>query len=403
MKPSRSRSSEMAGAYKRSKFLAEQVRARIRPRRVSGRHRQPHRAHGRSRFQAHPHRPDRPRFPGRQHARLHRHRPERRQRPRCRPGSSARLRTRQTWRTLYPRRGRYDPRPDPAELASITGRKAPSLKLPYFVAWAAGVVTTGSPRITGIPPRAPLEAVRMARKKDVGLARESRPRAWLLARPRQTGACRRRRMVLAGDALALHRRRAPRMRPLGRTLGERRAARAACPLGAPGTWQGRPSSPSRTAPDPHRAALAVQAAPAPQAICSIGFCGALDPPSPSATSSSQLKSATAPEATPPACPAARPAHSGAAHLAKPHRATAAEKRHLHSTGAQVVEMEAAARRSCVRAIERAFLLRPRRQRSCAARISPTILMQFLMPDGRFNVLRLVSDALSNPFTPLSLN
>jgi dihydroflavonol-4-reductase len=51
------------------------------------------------------------------------------------------------------------------ELAAITGRKAPSVQLPYFVAWTAGVVTTGWAHLTGIPPRAPLEAVRMAKKK----------------------------------------------------------------------------------------------------------------------------------------------------------------------------------------------------------------------------------------------
>ena len=51
------------------------------------------------------------------------------------------------------------------ELAAITGRKAPTLELPYFVAWTAGVVSTGLAHLTGIPPRAPLEAVRMAKKK----------------------------------------------------------------------------------------------------------------------------------------------------------------------------------------------------------------------------------------------
>lgn len=51
------------------------------------------------------------------------------------------------------------------ELASITGRKAPTVELPYFVAYTAGVVTTAWARLTGIPPRAPLEAVRMAKKK----------------------------------------------------------------------------------------------------------------------------------------------------------------------------------------------------------------------------------------------
>jgi dihydroflavonol-4-reductase len=51
------------------------------------------------------------------------------------------------------------------ELAALTGRKAPTIELPYFVAWTAGVVTTGWAHLTGTPPRAPLEAVRMAKKK----------------------------------------------------------------------------------------------------------------------------------------------------------------------------------------------------------------------------------------------
>jgi dihydroflavonol-4-reductase len=51
------------------------------------------------------------------------------------------------------------------ELAAITGRKAPTVELPYFVAYTAGVVTTAWARVTGIAPRAPLEAVRMAKKK----------------------------------------------------------------------------------------------------------------------------------------------------------------------------------------------------------------------------------------------
>jgi len=51
------------------------------------------------------------------------------------------------------------------ELARLTGRKAPTIELPYFVAYTAGVITTALSRITGTPPRAPLEAVRMAKKK----------------------------------------------------------------------------------------------------------------------------------------------------------------------------------------------------------------------------------------------
>lgn len=51
------------------------------------------------------------------------------------------------------------------KLARLTGKVAPRMKLPYAVAYAAGVVTTGWARVTGHPPRAPLDAVRMAKKK----------------------------------------------------------------------------------------------------------------------------------------------------------------------------------------------------------------------------------------------
>jgi dihydroflavonol-4-reductase len=50
-------------------------------------------------------------------------------------------------------------------LTVITGRKAPKIKLPYAVAYAAGVVTTGWANLTGKEPLAPLEGVKMARKK----------------------------------------------------------------------------------------------------------------------------------------------------------------------------------------------------------------------------------------------
>jgi dihydroflavonol-4-reductase len=51
------------------------------------------------------------------------------------------------------------------KLARLTGRKAPRVKLPYAVAYAAGVITTGWAWVTGRPPLAPLDAVRMAKKK----------------------------------------------------------------------------------------------------------------------------------------------------------------------------------------------------------------------------------------------
>lgn len=50
-------------------------------------------------------------------------------------------------------------------LAGILERKAPRVQIPYAVAYAAGVASTAWAEITGKEPRAPLDAVRMARKK----------------------------------------------------------------------------------------------------------------------------------------------------------------------------------------------------------------------------------------------
>jgi len=51
------------------------------------------------------------------------------------------------------------------QLARITGRPAPTLRLPYAVAYCAGICSTAWAEWTGRPPRVPIEAVRMARKK----------------------------------------------------------------------------------------------------------------------------------------------------------------------------------------------------------------------------------------------
>ena len=50
-------------------------------------------------------------------------------------------------------------------LARTTGKKAPALRLPYAIAYCAGVCSTAWAGITGLPPRVPIDAVRMARKK----------------------------------------------------------------------------------------------------------------------------------------------------------------------------------------------------------------------------------------------
>lgn len=52
-----------------------------------------------------------------------------------------------------------------AALAGILERKAPSVQIPYALAYAAGVASTAWAEVTGKEPRAPLDAVRMSKKK----------------------------------------------------------------------------------------------------------------------------------------------------------------------------------------------------------------------------------------------
>lgn len=51
------------------------------------------------------------------------------------------------------------------QLESLTGIAGPKTKLPYGVAYAAGLISTGWSSISGKEPRAPIDAVRMAKKK----------------------------------------------------------------------------------------------------------------------------------------------------------------------------------------------------------------------------------------------
>jgi dihydroflavonol-4-reductase len=51
------------------------------------------------------------------------------------------------------------------KLEALTGMPAPKLRIPYAVAYAAGMASTGWAAVTGKEPRAPLDGVRMARKK----------------------------------------------------------------------------------------------------------------------------------------------------------------------------------------------------------------------------------------------
>jgi dihydroflavonol-4-reductase len=50
-------------------------------------------------------------------------------------------------------------------LAALSGKRAPRIKIPYAVAYATGAITTALAQVTGKPPLAPLEGVKMSRKK----------------------------------------------------------------------------------------------------------------------------------------------------------------------------------------------------------------------------------------------
>ena len=52
-----------------------------------------------------------------------------------------------------------------AHLEKVSGTKAPRWRIPYAVAYAAGVASTAWASVTGREPKAPLDAVKMARKK----------------------------------------------------------------------------------------------------------------------------------------------------------------------------------------------------------------------------------------------
>ncbi|MGH9693843.1 MAG: hopanoid-associated sugar epimerase [Bryobacteraceae bacterium] len=50
-------------------------------------------------------------------------------------------------------------------LSALSGQPAPTIKIPYSIAYAAGAITTALAQVTGRPPLAPLEGVKMARTK----------------------------------------------------------------------------------------------------------------------------------------------------------------------------------------------------------------------------------------------
>ena len=127
---------DMVGPYKASKFLAEQVGARVRAPGAAGRHRESldaGRAVGR---QADADRPDGRRFPAGPDVRDARHRPQPGPRARRRARPPAGRRARQGRREVHPRQRRTSRWPRSACCSPRSpGRRAPRVRIPYAVAW----------------------------------------------------------------------------------------------------------------------------------------------------------------------------------------------------------------------------------------------------------------------------
>ena len=162
-----------------------------------------------------------------------------------------------------------------------------------------------------------------------------------------------------------------------------------------GMWKSRPVLAIANGAGPERARMAVEAAAAAgglSAVCNIGFCGALD----TTLGIGDVFVATEVNGSATLLPKSRPV-SKSGRLASISRIaqTAAEKAELHSTGAWVVEMEAAGALVatakfgvgfyCIRAVS-----------DLADEDFSIDFNHFLMPDGRFNIFRLVCSSLMQP-------
>ncbi len=163
-----------------------------------------------------------------------------------------------------------------------------------------------------------------------------------------------------------------------------------------GKWKGADVVAIANGAGPERARAAVHASPLPAAVCNIGFCGALDPSlSPGdifvATEVRNGKSRYAA-----AVPAGAPEARSGVLASQPRIArTAAEKKSLRASGAFAVEMEAAGAAGASEEMKVPFY--------CVRAVSDLADEDFandfnvcLMADGKFNVPRLLFNALKSP-------
>lgn len=163
-----------------------------------------------------------------------------------------------------------------------------------------------------------------------------------------------------------------------------------------GIWKGSEVMVIANGAGPERARAAVGAAPLPTAVCNIGFCGALD----GSLRIGDIFVATEVRNGSRAYPAQdphgiAPGKAGAL-LSQPHIArTAAEKRRLRNSGAFAVEMEAAGAAGASERLNVPFY--------CVRAVSDLADEDFandfnrcIMPDGRFNIARLLLGACASP-------
>lgn len=73
------------------------------------------------------------------------------------------------------------------KLSAITGMPTPRVRIPWVVAYGAGVISTAAARLGGKPPRAPLDAVRMAKKKMWVSVEKARQELGFNASPAENG------------------------------------------------------------------------------------------------------------------------------------------------------------------------------------------------------------------------
>lgn len=72
-------------------------------------------------------------------------------------------------------------------LEKMSGVRAPTFEVPYWLAYAAGVLTTAAAAVTGKEPKAPIDAVKMARKKMYASHRKAAAELGFAPAPAEAG------------------------------------------------------------------------------------------------------------------------------------------------------------------------------------------------------------------------